>query len=374
MPQPESDVNKTKTIGTEVEVSSEQTTSTTGDTVKEINDSQYLSPMAIYQLTGIDPASFLSTSNITNRQKVFNGKQSINDIKIPNAGKPLNNQDPYPIDQKIKELETHQPRVKKHSVEWHHEPELAQALLDVADYAEKRIVRLENLLATVMRYTFATANRMMINCVYFGGATQYSKYKTIRCMKDDRISDGQEVQLDQCLSCTRCEPIIGKVYDILNETGTNLSIINDDCQMGYMNMKDYVEMCQVDQMHESREKSLINTNNLNQRLSNDKDFTWGNGIKMNWNLVPVESQKPQINWKQNINQPDSAPAPLSSAQSQNGHGGSGIDQGFTTQAGKAKETVSKGIKAILDQLNKNEEKQNSTESIGNNKPNGGGNS
>ena len=310
---------------------------------QNINDGQYLSPSQIAQLTGIDAMSFLNSTIQANRQRVFNGKQSINDIKIPNAGKPLNNNDPYPVDKKIQELETHQPRIKKYSVEWHHEPAIAQALLDIGDYAEKRIVRLENLLATVMRYVFAIGGRMFVNCLYFGGTDSRSKYTCIRCLRDDRIADGQVVQLDQCLACTRYEEIIGRSYDVLNETGTNLSIINDDCQMSYMNMRDYVEMCQVDQMHKPRERSMLSTDNLNQRNAQDKDFAWGQGIK--------------INWKQDINSPGSSTGPLASARSVNGYGGSGNDPGFTTQPGQANNTMSSGTNAIQEQLKKNEEKK-----------------
>ena len=363
MPTTEAEVQESKKdTAKEVDAGSQsnsiQQTSASNTSKTTINDAQYLAPADIAKLTGLDIASFLGDTAITNRQRIFNGKKSVNDIKIPNAGKPLNNNDPYPVDQKIKELETHQPRVKKNKIHWHFEGDMAQDLLDVADYAEKRIVRLENLLATVMRYIFATGTRFAINCVYYGGQDHRQKYKCIRCMKDDRISDGQIVQIDQCLSCTRYEPIVGQTYDILNETGTNLSVLNDDIQMGYMNMKDYVEMCQVDQMHEPRERSLLRTDNLNQRKGSDKDFAWGQGIKMKWNLVPVENQKPQINWKQNINQPDSAPSPLASAQSQNGHGGSGIDPGFTTQPGKADAKTSEGTNAIKEQMAKNEAKKN----------------
>ena len=41
--------------------------------------------------------------------------------------------------------------------------------------------------------------------------------------------------LDQCLSCTRYEPIIGQVYAILDESGTNITQILDDAQMYYTN-------------------------------------------------------------------------------------------------------------------------------------------
>ena len=58
------------------------------------------------------------------------------------------------------------------------------------------------------------------------------KYKTIRCLADDRINEGQEVQIDQCLYCTRYEPIAGQMYEIMNDLGTNVATILDDNQMG----------------------------------------------------------------------------------------------------------------------------------------------
>ena len=58
-----------------------------------------------------------------------------------------------------------------------------------------------------------------------------SKYKCIRCLKDNRINDGAIVTLDQCLCCTRYEPIEGQVYAILDETGPNVSQVIDDIQI-----------------------------------------------------------------------------------------------------------------------------------------------
>ena len=41
------------------------------------------------------------------------------------------------------------------------------------------------------------------------------KYKCIRCMRDDRVNDGQVMQIDQCLSCTRYEPIFGNLIIVI---------------------------------------------------------------------------------------------------------------------------------------------------------------
>lgn len=44
---------------------------------------------------------------------------------------------------------------------------------------------------------------------------EFQKYKCIRCMHDDRISDGELVQIDQCMNCTRYEPVYGKLIILI---------------------------------------------------------------------------------------------------------------------------------------------------------------
>lgn len=115
-----------------------------------------------------------------------------------------NNLDPYPVDLKIEELETHAPNIKLYKVEFKVEAEEAAiAAMSVFNTTEKRIVKLENLFATMMRLTFRIGARVPINCVYYGGQTVFEKYKCIRCMYDDRMQDGQYMQIDQCMYCTR---------------------------------------------------------------------------------------------------------------------------------------------------------------------------
>ena len=179
------------------------------------------------------------------------------------TGKPINYMDPYPYDDKITDLENHSPKVLIDEIESrlyscnhpgcpiaHPMAKNFAMLNDMAinqsKLTEKRLVRLENTLATMTRYLGRMASRVNINCVYYGGQTTLGKYKCIRCLRDDRVHDGATVTIDQCLTCTRYEPIVGQVYDILDETGFNGSAILDDMQMSYMNLQDMKNLNQVE--------------------------------------------------------------------------------------------------------------------------------
>ena len=172
---------------------------------------------AMQNLTGLNLGGFTTDKQEKIAQREYNPKTAISEVKVPSAGKPLNNNDPYPVDLKIEELENHLPRVKQYSLPYSEKHDHgfskkhAEAILGLSDYTEKRLVRLENILATVLRYVFGTGSRMFINCQYWGGTDKSSKYGAIKCLRDDRIGDGQVMQLDQCLSCSRYEPIIGKL-------------------------------------------------------------------------------------------------------------------------------------------------------------------
>ena len=191
------------------------------------------------------------------------------------SGKPINYKDPYPYDDKITDLENHSPKVLIDEIESrlyscnhpgcpiaHPMAKNFAMLNDMAinqsRMTEQRLVRLENTLATFTRYLGRMASRVNINCVYYGGQTTLGKYKCIRCLRDDRLHDGATVTMDQCLTCTRYEPIIGQVYDILDETGFNGSAILDDMQMSYMNLDDMKNLNNVD--YRSTEYNYINCN------------------------------------------------------------------------------------------------------------------
>jgi len=238
------------------------------------------------------------------RQRVFDPNNYKKEFKKQNPGKPANNNEPFPVDLKIEELETHKPTIKIHTITTCPEAvEAAKAVLRVSDTAEKRIVKLENMMATMARYLFRMSSRVHINCVYYGGQTSFEKYNAIRCLTDDRLSDGQSMSMDQCLNCTRYEPILGQVYEIMNDLGTNLATILDDNQMGYANMKDYVDFTRVENFHKEKDAAKIDMATITKRDATEKDFKdmWPKGVEMKWDLVPVEEQKPHINWRQSIN-------------------------------------------------------------------------
>lgn len=149
---------------------------------------------------------------VRKRQHLLDSTKYKKEVKTPNPGKPPHNEDPFPVDLKIEELEVHKPDVKIYEVTTHVNGQAAaEAAMKIGDTAEKRIVKLENMMATLTRYLFRLGSRVQINCVYYGGQTPFEKYKCIRCMHDDRISDGQMIQIDQCMACTRYEPVLGQV-------------------------------------------------------------------------------------------------------------------------------------------------------------------
>lgn len=238
------------------------------------------------------------------RKQSFDPKKNQYSFKMPSIGKPPNNDDPFPYDAKIKEFETHKPRCKIETIRTCPEAaNVAKACMQLSTNVEKRIVKLENNLATIMRYLARIGSRISINCVYWGGTTCSEKYNTIRCMKDNRIDDGQYVSIDQCMTCTRFEPLIGQSYDILNDSGINLSQILDDCQMSYTTMEEYCKFVKPTEHQSILPTTSLNFANIGIRDANEKDFSaeWGKGIKMSWKLFPVEDQKVHINKYQNIN-------------------------------------------------------------------------
>ena len=169
---------------------------------------------------------------------------------------PVNYTDPYPYDDKISDLEKHFPKVFIDEIEGQlyscnhpgcpiSQPMaknfamISDAMLNQSKRIEKRLSKLENILSTVIRNQGRMGCRMNINCVYYGGHSTFNKYKCIRCLHDDRIHDGELVTIDQCLNCTRFEPILGQVYNILDDSGLNGSIVLDDMQMSYTDLEGF---------------------------------------------------------------------------------------------------------------------------------------
>lgn len=240
---------------------------------------------------------------IEQRNQQFDFNELVKKFKVPNGGKPSNDKDPFPVDSKIKELEEHLPRVKISSIKSCPEAlPVTKECIKLSMNVERRLVRIENNLSTIMRYLWRIAARMPVNCVYYGGQSNYDRYKCIRCLKDNRIEDGQVMTFDQCMNCTRYEPIIGQIYEILNETGLNLSEVLDECQLGYMTTDDYIHFAKAEKLQEDLpivQKVGYATRQVRNANYAEKDFSeqWPSdaGIVMNWNLVPVEDQKPSIN-------------------------------------------------------------------------------
>ena len=104
------------------------------------------------------------------RQHLLDPTKYEREFKTSNPGKMPNNEDAYPIDLKIEELEYHKPDVKPYKETTHiHGKDAMIVAMRVGDKAEKRIVKLENMVATLFRWMGRLGSRMTINCVYWGG-------------------------------------------------------------------------------------------------------------------------------------------------------------------------------------------------------------
>lgn len=142
------------------------------------------------------------------------------------------------------------------------------------------------------------------------------------------------MQIDQCLCCTRFEPVDGQVYELLNDIGANVATILDDNQAGYTNMEDYITMSRVEKYNEEKPDAQIDMNSVESQDPSETTFKdgWGEGIKMDWHLVPKEEQKCHINWRQSINDDGSGMQRLDSFPGTSG-GGSGSGSNNTGLAG-----------------------------------------
>lgn len=243
--------------------------------------------------------------SIAQRQIQFDPTKHDNAIKVPTPGMVPNNKDPFPVDLRIRDLEVHQPRIVKESLNiTEFEEATARALLSIAGNTEKRMVQLENHLSTVTRYLFRLGSIVPINDMYYGGNTTFEKYRSIRQLTDDRITDGLQTQVDQYMTSTRLEPIIGQTYEILNQVGANLSVILDNNQLSYSNMKHYCDLIDIKRYQEPLKLASINEGasltKSNKQSEQELNNIWPEGFKMDWKLVPVEEQVPIINWRQSI--------------------------------------------------------------------------
>lgn len=291
-----------------------------------------------------DNQSIKDLEDFNNEQLTFN-YDLLNDKKKESKGHPINYLDPYPYDDKVTELEEHYPKVKIDSIEArlyesnHPGDPLPQpvaknfalvydAMLKQSKNIETRLVKLENTLAQTLRSLGRLSSRVNINCVYYGGQSNFNKYKCIRCLCDDRIHDACTVTIDQCLSCTRYEPILGQTYDILDDTGMNGSVYLDNMQMSYMNLDDLKNLNRVE-----KRSSKYNYANVNKDLNkpDDQIEKWKNKDKQNYinsikskitdskeldkkiKSIKEEDYAFKMNWYEqdlDLQQPDIKPYPL----------------------------------------------------------------
>lgn len=222
------------------------------------------------------------------------------DIK-PVIGKIPNFFDPYPIDEKIAQLEKHSPMV---TLEYESASQIASDLtyyvVNRAINTEKRLVALENILASQMRILNRLSSRININCVYYGGQSVFGKYNCIRCLSDDLVNDAAQVTLDQCLNCSRYEPIEGQVYEIMSEQANpGKANIYDDIQASYMTKQDFVELnrIEIENVEDDRPNVDLTTTHMRDEedLAYDILLADASNFVMDWSNVPLEKQSPHVN-------------------------------------------------------------------------------
>ena len=116
-------------------------------------------------------------------------------------------------------------------------------------------------------------------------------------------------------------------------------------------MQEYINFCRIESFHKAKPEYKLSPNETKKRDVNDKNFAdeWDNGVKMDWKYTPVEQQKPQVNWRQDINMDDKAPKRLDSFPISNGIGGSGLNPESTIGGGKDDANVS-GHLAYMKQI------------------------
>lgn len=279
----------------------------------------------------------LTQEEFEKRQDTFNIKDFKN-IEKETFGRPINPDDPFPVDEQIKKLEEHFPKVKVDKItmdfdDTNHLNSVIGAAMaknlamtydiaeEVSKRVEQRLVKIENNLATTMRNLFRMSSRVNINCVYYGGQSVYGKYNCIRCLDDRRIHDGAVVSLDQCLTCTRYEPIAGQIYAILDEAGSNITKVMDDMQMAYLDEHDVAEGTRIEEYWNSPNAANVKLTPTEEPVPFSKGLwadgeeemksklegleedseeykkaieEYKNGFVMEWTVGELELQKPNV--------------------------------------------------------------------------------
>lgn len=221
------------------------------------------------------------------------------------VGDIVNKQEPYPVEQKIAELQAHRPRIKIEEAEAESLGESKQWFMAVTERTEKRMIQLENIVSTFMRNFSRLSSRISINCVYYGGQATYYKYRCIRCLNDNLTADRQLVTMDQCLNCSRYEPIEGQIYDIVDDDMMlNLATVLDDNQMSRTLMDDFIMNVKTENMKDEMPKASFDLSNVNVppvKTYEEKDLEEKQKeyeekyFSMDWRETPLEDNTPDTN-------------------------------------------------------------------------------
>lgn len=248
----------------------------------------------------------LFTKDYEERIKNYN-IDNIAKIVKKNNGTIPNSSEPYNADKNIYKLEKHSPKVVldnvavdrlKSNMPTNEESvlcaakmlELVETIDKLSKATEKRLVKLENIMAPNIRYLHRLSSRINVNCVYYGGQSIYDKYLCIRCLDDNLVND-IPVSLDQCLNCTRYEPIEGQVYDLpesqyLDPTVLNSSVIIDDSQATRVDTISTLDNIKVDKYATQYSKLSQNIKQPDERIKKSD--------VINEAETPLSEQKPNI--------------------------------------------------------------------------------
>ena len=246
------------------------------------------------------------TKDYEERIKNYN-IDNIAKIVKKNNGTIPNSSEPYNADKNIYKLEKHSPKVVldnvavdrlKSNMPTNEESvlcaakmlELVETIDKLSKATEKRLIKLENIMAPNIRYLHRLSSRINVNCVYYGGQSIYDKYLCIRCL-DDKLVNDIPVSLDQCLNCTRYEPIEGQVYDLpesqyLDPTVLNSSVIIDDSQAARVDAISTLDNIKVDKYATQYSKLSQNIKQPDERIKKSDVI---NEVE-----TPLSEQKPNI--------------------------------------------------------------------------------
>ena len=117
-------------------------------------------------------------------------------------------------------------------------------------------------------------------------------------MCDDLTNDADTRTLDQCLNCSRYEPILGQFYEI---TGDNpgMAQIYDDVQASRMTKEEFAKINHITDHSEMFERPEEDLTGLHLRAEGEKGYDElldeADNFVMNWTETPYHKQSPHIN-------------------------------------------------------------------------------